>query len=1338
MNDQPSILIVDDDEGIRRTLEMILTKKNYQPVTAPDGKTALALAEERFFNLALLDVRLPDTTGTALLAQLKIRHPDLEALIVTGHATLETAVQALSNGAYHYFIKPINMDELLVTLGKALDKQRLVIENRQLLRDVQNELAERTRAEEALREHEATLQSIFRAAPTGIGLVADRVLLQVNDRVCEMMGRTREELVGQSAQILYATVEEFEHVGIEKYRQIREHGIGTVETRWQRKDGTRLDVLLSSVPLDPNDLAKGVTFAALDITERKRAEEALRASEGKLRAFFEQTGEGITIADGKGVVVEWNSAAEQITGLTRQQVIGIPVWEMMRRILVPERNTSESHSAMIAGIRDALCTGHAPFFGKPNVAIVNRPNGEQRCIEQSFFSISTGREYWLGTTSRDITERKRAEEALAAERNLLRIVIDNLPDRVYVKDTESRFLLNNPAHLQALGAKSQEQVIGKTDFDFRSKEHAERSMSDDRQVLESGCPLVNREEQSDLPTGEQRWLLATKVPLRDQQGNIKGLVNISRDITERKRAEELARIQRDLALTLSATFDLDEGLQACLAAALDVSGMDSGGFYLWNEAQGTLDLAFHRGLSADFIAAKGHLEAGSPNTRSVVAGKPIYTNYCELDVPAKALYENLRAMAIIPFRHEDRILGCLNIASHTVDEIPRVSRNALETIAAQVGNAIARLKAEQALRAAEANYRSLFENVPDGVFRTTLDGQILAANPALVRLLGYASAQELLSIDNVADLYVDPAVRAAVAAQLMQAGEIRNAEVTLRRKDGRQIIVLDNARAVCDPRGTVTYFEGTLTDVTERKQHERELLAVAAVSAALRTAPTRAEMLPVILDQVQALLNTDAASIIMREPSTGEAVVEVGCGIWSGGVEFRIPPGKGISGRVFETGQSYVTNDLPNDPYYFWHDQMGYLTALAMVPLIVQGNVVGALNLGRVTPFAPEEVNLVSAIADITANALHRAALHEKTEQQLQYLVALRTVDQTINASLDLRFTLNVLLDQIITQLRVDAADVLLHNPSFQTLEYAAGRGFRTKGNEQRSWRLGEGYAGVAALERRVVIIRHLAHATQREPAPAPPSEGFVSYVGIPLIAKGKIKGVLEIFHRSPLRADAEWLNFFEMLAGQAEIAIDNAQLFEELQRAHSNLVLSYDAMIEGWSRALDLRDEETEGHAQRVVELTERLARAVGVGEAELIHIRRGALLHDIGKIGVPDHILRKPTPLTQEEWVIMRRHPVFAHNLLKPIPYLQLALDIPYCHHEKWDGTGYPRGLKGKAIPLAARIFALVDVWDALRSVRPYREAWPEEQVRAYMVEQAGKHFDPELLGWFMKIVR
>ncbi len=192
------------------------------------------------------------------------------------------------------------------------------------------------------------------------------------------------------------------------------------------------------------------------------------------------------------------------------------------------------------------------------------------------------------------------------------------------------------------------------------------------------------------------------------------------------------------------------------------------------------------------------------------------------------------------------------------------------------------------------------------------------------------------------------------------------------------------------------------------------------------------------------------------------------------------------------------------------------------------------------------------------------------------------------------------------------------------------------------------------------------------------------------------------------------------------------------VQRTHLDLQLAYDTTIEGWSRALDLRDKETEGHTKRVTELTVKLARRAGMSEAELLHVKRGALLHDIGKMGVPDHILLKPGTLTDDEWVLMRKHPTYAYELLKRIEYLHDALDIPYCHHEKWDGSGYPRGLKGDAIPLAARLFAVVDVWDAIRSDRPYRQGWDEERALEYIRSVSGTHLDPRAVELFMSLPR
>lgn len=310
--------------------------------------------------------------------------------------------------------------------------------------------------------------------------------------------------------------------------------------------------------------------------------------------------------------------------------------------------------------------------------------------------------------------------------------------------------------------------------------------------------------------------------------------------------------------------------------------------------------------------------------------------------------------------------------------------------------------------------------------------------------------------------------------------------------------------------------------------------------------------------------------------------------------------------------------------------------------------------------------------------------------------------------------------------------------PYTQTLEYAVGAGFRTTALQHTRLRLGEGYAGRAALERRIINIPDLAEVDNSlKLSPRLAEEDFVTYYAVPLIAKGQVEGVLEIFHREPLAPDQEWLDFLEALSTQAAIAIDNARLFDNLQRSNVELKLAYDTTLEGWAHALELRDKETEGHTRRVAEMTARLARKMGMRDEELVHVRRGALLHDIGKMGIPDGILLKPGELTEEEWEIIHRHPVYAYEMLAPINFLRRALDIPYCHHEQWNGSGYPRGLKGEQIPLAARIFAVVDVYDALTSNRPYREAWPEEKALRYIREQAGQHFDPEVVEAFLDLL-
>ncbi len=534
--------------------------------------------------------------------------------------------------------------------------------------------------------------------------------------------------------------------------------------------------------------------------------------------------------------------------------------------------------------------------------------------------------------------------------------------------------------------------------------------------------------------------------------------------------------------------------------------------------------------------------------------------------------------------------------------------------------------------------------------------------------------------------------------------------------------------------GEVSGVVGSALNVTEQMKRVLEQEILVDFARALRKATTRAEMPSVILGKLAEVVQTENTALVTRTLNSGMIVVELACGFWGIADETTISNEK--QDWLINKSREIIGENIP-----FLDNEFKLISgerySVAGIPLATQEVKVGVLWIGRKDSIAQDEFYLLDAIGDMIANALHRAAQHEMTDRHLQRISALHSIDQAISSSLDSRLTLSILLDHVVKQLDIDAATVYLHETQLPVLTFAEGKGFNTIGMRGDVLQLGEGLAGTVALTRTCLIIPDLSessHPIVRTSIVG--HEGFLAYYGIPLIAKGNLKGVLEIFHRKQLPEDPEWVSFLETLATQAAIAIDNAELFSEIQRSNMELNLAYMATLEGWVHALDLRDSETAGHTQRVTQKTLKLARYMGIGEEDLAHIHRGALLHDIGKIGIPDHILNKPGSLTDDEWISMRMHPTFAYELLMEIDFLRPALDIPYSHHEKWDGTGYPQGLKGDQIPLAARVFALIDVWDALSCDRPYRQAWPEENVIKHIIGQSGKHFDPNVVDAWLEV--
>jgi putative nucleotidyltransferase with HDIG domain len=527
----------------------------------------------------------------------------------------------------------------------------------------------------------------------------------------------------------------------------------------------------------------------------------------------------------------------------------------------------------------------------------------------------------------------------------------------------------------------------------------------------------------------------------------------------------------------------------------------------------------------------------------------------------------------------------------------------------------------------------------------------------------------------------------------------------------------------------------------ERREHERELEAIALVSAQLRTAKTFNDLLSCLLDQTLSLVQAEAGSIWLYDPVRELIELKTQQGWNDEFIGSSYKRGDGIPGLVIQQGKALVAHEFREYEHALEESRSKIPPGVggACIPLHTEDSIVGVMMIHVTLPreLTRGELRILNALAEIGGNSIHRMHLHEQTVKQLERLAALRSIDLAISSVFDLQVTLTIVLNEVIKQLKVDAACVLLIQPGSNRLEYVAGQGFYTRNIESTSLRIGEGNAGRAFMERYVVQVPNLALERIFTRRQLLADERFVSYYAVPLVAKGEVKGVLEIFHRSRLSPDQEWLDFLETLGGQTAIAVENSMLFQDLQRSNFELLIAYDATIEGWSRALDLRDRETEGHTRRVTDMTLRLARKMGLSEERLTVIKRGALLHDIGKMGIPDHILLKPDKLTEEEQQIMRQHPQLAYDMLEPIAYLRDALHIPYCHHEKWDGSGYPRGLVGTQIPLEARLFAIVDVWDAITTDRPYRKGWTHSKALNHISEQSGKYFDPKLVELFLEDV-
>lgn len=1021
-----------------------------------------------------------------------------------------------------------------------------------------------------------------------------------------------------------------------------------------------------------------------DMSEWNKTLQSLKHSEAQYRAIVEDNPEMIVRFTQGGKVTFANQAYANFYSLRVEDLIGNDLQDV-----VPEAS-----QPTIQMIIKFVTPEMQPAVKEISLHNANNDTTWIRWKTRAILD-ENGQLIEYQSIGEDVTSEKKALQAHRQSEMSLRGLMESIKLLAIMMDANGRVTFCNSHFLEVTGWNRQE-VLGENwmekfvppDVAYNLKKILFDSMINGRIAQRNDNVIITR-------TGEQRLISWHNALLFNDRKIAEGIASIGEDITEKFYSEKTQEVVYKIAQSSLSANNLDELYSSIHKALMGLMPAQNFFIALYDKETDLISFPYYvdeydpcpdphkpyRGLT-EYILRTG---------QTLLANPEVFNLLLEED-EAESVGTPCVDWLGVPLVIDNNVIGAMVTQSYTEGiRFKKRDEQMLTFVSTQVAMAIDRRQSEQALINSQRNSELLVEASTDGILLESLDGRILDSNKVAETMYGYTH-EEFLNL-NVKDL-VSPLFLVDKSDYIEWELDHKDllTDIPNIRKDGTVFPVEVSTRLakIENQKYAVAYIR----DITERKKVEQAILESE--------------------EKFRTLAQTAAAGIFIYKHGPFVYVNPMWTEITGfgddelGRLKFLDLVTPGSKDQVEKYFQERLQNDTSVKRY---ETQIQAKSGQKKWVDITISNIL----------YEGEHAFIGTAV-DITDR--------KQKENELEMVAK---ISEALRVALTRDEIRPTVLREVMNFLEIDGAliSTIEHGKDLSYIKRAMGCWAPL---DMITRKIDEGLTGYIIATGKTYINNHASH----DPHFAFPEllTNLSSIAGVPLITKGETIGAL-LIGSTHILSDNE-IRLLKTIGDMTASAIHRSDLYEQTSLQAHELKLAYDATLEGWAHALELRDKETQGHSLRIANMTIKLAKRMGYESEDLENLRRGALLHDIGKMGVPDTILLKPGSLTEDEWALMQKHPVYAREMLIDLPYFKDAIDIPYCHHEWWDGSGYPRGLMSTEIPLVARIFSIVDSWDALISDRPYRKAWTKRDALSHIIDQSGNHFDPDVVNAFVQMLR